>query len=81
MRLDGKTRTVLHEWQGCGHNGLALSPNKQLVVICNESNEIFYLDLDGNVLERIDAVKNDGGQDRFHFIFECCNMDDYGKAD
>jgi len=34
MRLDGETRTVLHEQAGCGHNGLSLSPNNQLVVIC-----------------------------------------------
>ena len=40
MRLDGETRTVLHEQEGCGHNGLSLTPNKQLVVICYESNEI-----------------------------------------
>jgi len=58
MRLDGETRTVLHEQEGCGHNGLALSPNKQLVVICYESNEVLYLDLDGNVVERIDADVN-----------------------
>ncbi len=58
MRLDGDTRTVLHEQEGCGHNGLALSPNKLLVVICYESNEILYLDLDGSVVERIDADVN-----------------------
>jgi sugar lactone lactonase YvrE len=58
MRLDGETRTVLHEQAGCGHNGLALSPHDQLVVICYESNEILYLDLDGNVVERIDADVN-----------------------
>ncbi|MCH9006315.1 MAG: SMP-30/gluconolactonase/LRE family protein [Proteobacteria bacterium] len=58
MRLDGETRTVLHEQEGCGHNGLSLTPNKQLVVICYESNEILYLDLNGNVVERIDADVN-----------------------
>ncbi len=58
MRLDGETRTVLHEQEGCGHNGLALSPSKQLVVICYESNEILYLDRGGNVVERIDADVN-----------------------
>jgi sugar lactone lactonase YvrE len=58
MRLDGETRTVLHEQAGCGHNGLALGPNKQLVLICYESNEILCLDLDGKVLERIDADVN-----------------------
>lgn len=58
MRLDGETRTVLHEQDGCGHNGLTLTPNKRLVLICYESNEILYLDLDGNVVERIDADVN-----------------------
>ncbi|MFQ5547698.1 MAG: SMP-30/gluconolactonase/LRE family protein [Woeseia sp.] len=58
MRLDGETRTVLHEQEGCGHNGLALSPKQQLVLICYESNEILYLDLDGKVVERIDADVN-----------------------
>ena len=58
MRLDGETRTVLHEQAGCGHNGLSLSPDKLLVVICYESNEVLYLDLDGNVVERIAADVN-----------------------
>ena len=58
MRLDGETRTVLHEQEGCGHNGLILSPQEQLVLICYDSNEIIYLDLDGNVVERIDADVN-----------------------
>lgn len=58
MRLDGETRTVLHEQDGCGHNGLVLGPNEQLVLICYESNEILYLDPDGNVVERIDADVN-----------------------
>jgi len=58
MRLDGEARTVLHEQEGCGHNGLTLSPTRQLVVICYESNEILYLDLDGNVVERVDADVN-----------------------
>ncbi len=29
--------------------------------------------------KRTHSVKNDGDQDRIHFIFECYNMDDYGK--
>jgi sugar lactone lactonase YvrE len=53
--VNGETRTVLHEQEGCGHNGLTLGPNRQLVLICYESNEILYLDPDGNVVERIDA--------------------------
>ena len=39
----------------------------------------------GEIIEvnnkRTHAVKNDGDQDRIHFIFECYNMEDYGKAD
>ncbi len=31
--------------------------------------------------KRVHAVKNNGAQDRVHFIFECYNIDDYGKAD
>ena len=58
IRLDGEARTVLHEQENCGHNGLTLSPNRQFVLICYESNEILYLDLDGNVVERIDADVN-----------------------
>jgi len=37
----------------------------------------------GDIVEvnnkRIHAVKNDGEQDRIHFIFDCYNMDNYGK--
>ncbi len=37
----------------------------------------------GEVVEvnnkRVHAVYNNGEQDRIHFIFECYNMDDYGK--
>lgn len=31
--------------------------------------------------KRVHAVDNDGDRDRIHLIFECYNMDDYGKAD
>ncbi len=31
--------------------------------------------------KRVHAVENNGDQDRVHFIFECYNMDDYGKSD
>jgi aspartyl/asparaginyl beta-hydroxylase len=38
----------------------------------------------GEIMEvnnkRMHAVKNDGELDRIHFIFECYNMDDYGKS-
>jgi len=38
----------------------------------------------GEIIEvnnkRLHSVSNDGDQDRIHLIFECYNMDDYGKA-
>lgn len=55
MRLDGDSKTVVHEQTGCGHNGLAHAPNDQLALVCYESNEVLYLDYDGNVIERIAA--------------------------
>jgi sugar lactone lactonase YvrE len=55
MRLDGESRTVVHEQEGCGHNGLVLSPDRHLVLVFYESGEILYLGLDGNVVERVDA--------------------------
>jgi hypothetical protein len=40
---------------------------------------------EGEIIEvnnkRTHSVKNDGDQDRIHFIFECYSMADYGKAD
>ena len=39
----------------------------------------------GEIIEvnnkRVHSVKNGGDADRIHFIFECYNLDDYGKAD
>ena len=39
----------------------------------------------GEIIEvnnkRIHSVRNDGDEDRVHLIFECYNMDDYGKPD
>jgi hypothetical protein len=31
--------------------------------------------------KRVHAVRNDGKHERIHFIFECYNVDDYGKRD
>ncbi len=40
---------------------------------------------EGEIVEvnnkRTHSVKNDGDQDRIHLIFECYNVDDYGKSD
>ena len=37
----------------------------------------------GEIIEvnnkRTHSVSNDGDQDRIHFVFECYNMNDYGK--
>ena len=30
--------------------------------------------------KRSHGVRNDGGEDRIHLIFECFNADDYGKS-
>jgi hypothetical protein len=39
----------------------------------------------GEIMEvnnkQMHAVYNDGPGDRIHFIFECCNLEDYGKPD
>lgn len=39
----------------------------------------------GEIIEvnnkRVHSVRNDGEQDRVHFIFECYNAEDYGKPD
>jgi len=53
MRLDGKKKTVVHSQDGCGHNGLARAPGKQLAVICYESGEVLYIDYNGKVIERL----------------------------
>ncbi len=41
--------------------------------------------LAGEIVEvnnkRVHSVKNAGEQDRIHLIFECYNVDDYGKRD
>jgi gluconolactonase len=58
MRLDGATKTVVHEQKGCGHNGLARAPGNQMVIVCYDSSELLYVDYDGNVLERIDKDSN-----------------------
>src|SRR4029077_18389424 len=36
-RWDGRTSTVLNSTTGCGHNGLALTRQKTLLVACNNA--------------------------------------------
>jgi hypothetical protein len=61
------------------------------VPLISNPETIFYIEDKGMHLpvgeiievnnKRNHKVKNDGEQDRIHFIFECYNLDDYGKAD
>ena len=44
----GKTVTVLHHLDGCGHNGLALTKQKTFLLACtNDPGAILELDLTG----------------------------------
>jgi gluconolactonase len=55
-RWDGKTTTVLHTLAGCGHNGLALTKQKTLLLACTDDpGAILELDLQGNQLRRWDV--------------------------
>ncbi len=65
-KWDGKTTTVLNHTPGCGHNGLALTKQKTLLLACTEEHgAILELDMTGKQLRRWDADKNgkplDGG--------------------
>jgi len=55
-RWDGKTTTVLHTLEGCGHNGLALTRQKTFLLACtDEHGAILELDMSGKQLRRWDA--------------------------
>jgi len=44
-KWDGKTTTVLNHTEGCGHNGLALTKQKTLLLACtNDPGAILELD-------------------------------------
>src|ERR1700716_2593459 len=65
-KWDGKTTTVLNHTEGCGHNGLALTKEKTLLLACSdEHGAIIEFDLTGKQLRRWDAdsegKKFDGG--------------------
>jgi len=65
-KWNGKTSTVLNHTEGCGHNGLALTKQKTLLLACTEEHgAILELDMTGKQLRRWDADKNgktfDGG--------------------
>jgi gluconolactonase len=64
-KWDGKSSTVLNQTPHCGHNGLALTPRKTLLVACDEQGAILEVDLSGKQLRRWDTDsqgrKMDGG--------------------
>lgn len=64
-KWDGKSSTVLNTTPHCGHNGLALTPRKTLLVACDEQGAILEVDLTGKQLRRWDTYgqgrKMDGG--------------------
>lgn len=64
-KWDGKTSTVLNTTPGCGHNGLALTQRKTLLVACDDKGAILEVDLSGKQLRRWDTDsqgrKMDGG--------------------
>jgi gluconolactonase len=64
-KWDGKSNTVLNTTAHCGHNGLALTARKTLLVACDEQGAILEVDLNGKQLHRWDTfgkgTKMDGG--------------------
>ncbi len=64
-KWDGKSSTVLNKAPHCGHNGLALTSRKTLLVACDEQGAILEVDLSGKQLRRWDTDsqgrKMDGG--------------------
>jgi gluconolactonase len=65
-KWDGKTTSVLNHTEGCGHNGLALTKKKTLLLACtNDPGAILELDMTGKQLRRWDVDSNgkkfDGG--------------------
>jgi hypothetical protein len=73
---DGRASSYIHKI----HVPL-ITNSKTIFHVGNQSKHLTV----GEIVEvnnkRIHAVRNDGGQDRIHLIFECYNMDDYGKTD
>jgi gluconolactonase len=64
-KWDGRRTVVLNNTPGCGHNGLALTGHKTLMIACVEHGAILEVDLTGKQLRRWDADSNgkkfDGG--------------------
>lgn len=60
-RWDGRTVTVIHRLEGCGHNGLALTRQKTFLLACtNDPGAILELSLSGQQLRRWDTDDKGG---------------------
>ena len=52
-KWDGQKATILNKTEGCGHNGLALTPQKTFLLACTDAKgAILELDLNGKELRR-----------------------------
>lgn len=61
-KWDGRKTTVVHTLDGCGHNGLALTKQKTLLLACsNDPSAILELSLSGKEIRRWD-VDDHGGK-------------------
>ena len=54
-RWDGESISTVHQEDGCGHNGLALTSQDTFLVACFFSSEVLELDRDGKELRRWSA--------------------------
>jgi gluconolactonase len=55
-KWDGRTTTVIHALEGCGHNGLALTAQKTFLLACTDDpGAIIELTLTGKVIRRWDG--------------------------
>jgi gluconolactonase len=62
-KWDGKNSTVLNTTAHCGHNGLALTARKTLLVACDEKGAILEVDLAGKQRHRWDTYGQGGKMD------------------
>jgi len=65
-KWDGQKATILNKTEGCGHNGLALTPQRTFLLACTDAKgAILELDLNGKELRRWTADERarpfDGG--------------------
>jgi sugar lactone lactonase YvrE len=54
-RWDGNASVVLNSTPGCGHNGLALTKHKTLLIACSDRGAILEVDMNGKQLRRWDT--------------------------